>query len=379
VNRRSFVAQSAAGIAASRLPAAFAATSATDRLREMLVINTLGGLDDPNVPAASNPGDERPSVNRRGIDDARASGVTAINITIGYVFGDGDPYEQSVRAISDWDALVREHGADLVKVLSTEDIRRAKTDRKIGLIYGFQNATMVGDDATRADHFADLGVRVIQLTYNPRNQLGGGALAEGNPGLTPFGRQVIDRLNAKRVIIDLSHSGQRTCADAAAASKQPIAITHTGCRALNDHPRNTGDAELRLVGSQGGYVGIYFMPFLTTGRNATADDVIAHIEHAIDVCGEDHVGLGTDGSFTQIDDLQAYGAVLAKAVAERRAAGIAAPGEQADIFPFAIDLRGPDQFRQLADKLASRGHKSSRVEKVLGLNFVRFANEVWGA
>jgi len=345
----------------------------------MLVINTLGGLDDPNLPSASNPRDQPPSVSRRTIDDARASGVTAINITIGYVFGDSDPYEQSIRSVRDWDALMGQHGPDLIKVKTTEDIERAKRDRKIGLIYGFQNAAMMGGDAARADQFADLGVRVIQLTYNPQNQLGGGALAQGNPGLTPFGREVVARLNTKRVIVDLAHSGQRTCADAALASKQPIAITHTGCRALNDHPRNTHDAELRLVGSRGGFVGIYFMPFLTTGRNATADDVVAHVEHAVDVCGEDHVGLGTDGSFTPVDDLQAYGAVLAKSVAERRAAGIAAPGEQADIFPFAIDLRGPDQFRELADRLAARGHKMSRIEKILGLNFVRFAREVWGA
>ena len=298
---------------------------------------------------------------------------------MGHVFGTQEPFEQTVRAVAQWDALIREHPADLLKVLSTKDIRRAKAENQIGIICGFQNAAMMGERADRVDIFADLGVRVIQLTYNGPNALGGGSLAPGNPGLTPFGREVVARLNARRVIVDLSHSGQQICLDAAEVSTQPIAITHTGCRALVDLPRNKTDEELKRVASKGGYVGIYFMPFLALGRPVTADDVVAHIEHAIDVCGEDHVGIGTDGTFTAVDDLVAYQKNLERELTERRAAGISAPGERPDIFPFAVDLRGPDQFRQLAGRLAKRGHGAGRIDKILGLNFVRYAKEIWGA
>jgi membrane dipeptidase len=351
-----------------------------DRLRGLLVVNALGDLDDPNVRrGAAGQGRIEPQVSRRIIDDARASGVSAINITLGYVFGDQEPFELSVREIGQWDVLVRDHAADLLKVLSAADIRRASAERRIGLIYDFQNAAMMGTDAARVDIFADLGVRVIQLTYNGANQLGGGSMAPAELPLTPFGRAVIERLNARRVIVDLAHSGEQTCLDAARASAQPLAISHTGCRALVDLPRNKTDAELRLVASRGGFVGIYFMPFLARDRNATAADVVAHIEHAVQVCGEDHVGIGTDGSFTPVDDLQAYGAALAQEIAERRAAGVSAPGERADIFPFAIDLRGPNQLRDLAGRLQRRGHSAARIEKIMGANFVRFAHEVWGA
>ena len=133
------------------------------------------------------------------------------------------------------------------------------------------------------------------------------------------------------------------------------------------------------MASNGGFVGIYFMPFLAHGRNATSDDVVAHIEHAIQVCGEDHVGIGTDGSFTPVDDLDGYRKSLSEEIAARRAHGISAPGERPDIFPFAIDMRGPDQLRQLATKLEQRGHSAERIEKVMGLNFVRYAREIWGA
>jgi membrane dipeptidase len=121
------------------------------------------------------------------------------------------------------------------------------------------------------------------------------------------------------------------------------------------------------------------MPFLASSGHASAEDVVAHIEHAVKVCGEDHVGIGTDGDVTAIDDLAAYRADLAKEVAERAKAGIGAKGERADTYPFVVDLRGVDQFRKLARLLAARGYSPTRIDKILGLNFVRFAREVWGA
>jgi membrane dipeptidase len=266
-----------------------------------------------------------------------------------------------------------------MKVRSAADIARARASGRVGLIYGFQNAAMMGQDASRADIFADLGVRIVQLTYNDRNQLGDGSMVPEGRGLTPFGREVVARLNANRLMVDLSHSGRQICLDAAHASTQPISINHTGCRALVDLPRNKTDEELRLVASRGGFVGIYFMPFLNASGHARAEDVVAHIEHAIQVCGEDQVGLGTDGGMTQVDDLEAYKSALAKEIAERRAAGISATGERPDTYPFVVDLRGPDQFRKLARLLAARGHRPARIEKILGGNFVRYAKEVWGA
>ncbi len=275
--------------------------------------------------------------------------------------------------------MIRRNPRDLLKVLSVADIRRARAENKIGLIYGFQNAAQMGDDATRADIFANLGVRVIQLTYNVRNQLGDGSIVPEGRGLTPFGHQVVERLNANRVMVDLSHSGRQICLDAARASSQPISINHTGCRALADLPRNKTDEELRLVAEKGGFIGIYFMPFLNLSGHPTAVDVIAHIEHAIKVCGEDHVGIGTDGGTTPVDDLDAYKIALTREVEDRKAKGISAPGERDDTHPFVDDLRGPDQFRKLYRLLAARGHKPARIEKILGANFMRYATEVWGA
>jgi membrane dipeptidase len=352
--------------------------------KKMLIINALGDLDNPNLaltqPQGDNPVDlDNLDIDDRTLRDAHASGLSAVNVTLGYVAGPDEPFEYTIRTIGTWDQFVRAYPDDVMKIYNAVDILTARDTGKIGLIYGFQNATMVGNAAGRVDIFADLGVRVIQLTYNPANQLGDGSMAPENRGLTPFGREVVARLNAKRVMVDLSHSGQNTCLDAANASAQPISINHTGCRALADLPRNKTDEELRLVASKGGFVGIFFMPFLKMDGHPHAEDVVAHIEHAINVCGEDHVGIGTDGDTTGIDDLQAYSAHLAKEVADRAKAGIGATGERADTYPFVVDLRGPDQFRKLIGLLKARGHSEARIEKIMGLNFLAFAREVWGA
>jgi membrane dipeptidase len=147
---------------------------------------------------------------------------------------------------------------------------------------------------------------------------------------------------------------------------------------LVDLPRNKTDEELWLVASRGGFVGIYFMPFINRTGHATGEDVVAHIDHAVNVCGEDAVGIGTDGSVTSIDDLEAYKAVLAKEIETRRKAGISAPGERQDTYPFVVDLRGVSQFRSLAERLSRRGYAAGRIEKILGQNFMRYARDVWG-
>ena len=373
LDRRSFLAL--AGAAALAPPATAQPTTAT---RDLIIVNALGGLIDLNVPDDQISEESRRTLSDRVIADARASGLTAVNVTLGYVAGGEEPFEDTVRGIARWEARLRSRPNDLLKVLEAADILRARRENKIGIIYGFQNAAMLGSDAGRVAIFDDLGVRVIQLTYNIANALGDGSMAPQNRGLTPFGREVVERLNAHRIMVDLSHSGERTCLEAARASRAPISINHTGCRALTDLPRNKSDAELRLVAERGGFVGIYFMPFLSPDSLATADEVVAHIDHAVNVWGEDHVGIGTDGGTTGIDDMAAFRAAMRRENAERRAAGIAAAGENPDTLPFVEELSGPDLFRRLIARLERRGYSARRIEKIMGVNFVNFAREVWG-
>lgn len=362
--------------------AALAAGPAFARAEKPIIVNALGGLSNPNLqigrPAGPAADTAVTDFDARGLRDAKASGLTAVNITLGYVAGPQEPYAYTLKTLDVWDRIIAGNPADLNLVRKAADIGRAGADGKIGVIYGFQNAVQIGDKLERIEEFAARGVRIVQLTYNLPTMIGDGSMAPENRGLTPLGRELVAGLNRARLMVDLSHSGERTCLDAIAASKAPISINHTGCRALTDLPRNKTDAELREVAQKGGFVGIYFMPFLNPTSQASAADVVAHIEHALKICGEDHVGIGTDGSVATIDDMGAYKAALAQEHAERKAAGIAAKGERADTQPFVMDLRGPDQFRKLAGLLRARGHSQRVIDKVMGTNFVSYAERVWG-
>jgi membrane dipeptidase len=338
----------------------------------MLIVNGLGSLDNDYGPAPPGP---KQVISPTALADAKASGLSAINLSLAW----GDDFGSTVAAIAAYDRFIREHPNDLLKVFTTEDILRAKKARKIGVIYGFQNAAMVGDEPERIDAFADFGIRAIQLTYNAPNQLGGGSMAPGDPGLTPFGRQIVERLNTRRIMVDLSHSGTRMCLDASKASKQPISINHTGCRAITDLPRNKTDEELRAVADKGGYVGIYFIMYLTKGRAATIDDVLAHMDHAIQVCGEDHVGFGSDYGIVRLGDMKAQWDFWAHMLEGRKSKGEMASGEDPRILPFATGLIGPDQFRNLIQTMDRHGYSARRIEKIMGLNFLNYAKTIWGA
>ena len=113
------------------------------------------------------------------------------------------------------------------------------------------------------------------------------------------------------------------------------------------------------------------MPFLRMSGQPVADDVVAHVEHAINVCGEDHVAIGTDGTISAIELTPAFVASHHRFVEERRKQGIAAPGESADVYNLCPDLNTPRRFQTLGEKLLARRHPEARVQKVLGGNFAR--------
>ena len=192
------------------------------------------------------------------------------------------------------------------------------------------------------------------------------------------GRNLVAELNDKKVLIDLSHCGQQTTADAIAASKVPVAITHSGCTAVAQRPRNKRDEELKMMADKGGVVGIYMMPFLTMGAQTKDQDVIKHIDHAIQVCGEDHVAIGSDLSITPHVVTEEYKKSHREFVAGRQKLGIAAPGEDPNIYMFVPELNVPNRLELIADRLLAKGYPETRVEKIIGGNTFRLLKEVWG-
>lgn len=338
-----------------------------------IVIDGQGAVADPyGTP------DER-RFSTRALDEIRASGQTACSMTVSDVGNMLDGWDNTIKTIAAIDQALLENPGAVLKALSAADIRRAKTERQLAIVYNTQDTSMIGPELDRIAVLKGLGVRVVQLTYNNRNLSGDGCLEPGNAGLSKLGHATIARIEQEKLLLDLSHSGQRTVAEGLAAATRPPTISHTGCRALNDNPRNQWDAELKACADKGGVVGIYWMPFLVASSKPTGADLIRHIEHAVQVCGEDHVAIGTDNMLhkTVIDDKARE--EQKKFFEERARLGIAAPGEGADIFNIVAEWDDHLRFHHLADGLARAGWNSRRIEKVLGGNLLRLYGEVWGA
>jgi membrane dipeptidase len=222
-------------------------------------------------------------------------------------------------------------------------------------------------------------VRIIQLTYNARSLYGDGCLEPANAGLSNLGREAVAAMNELGIAVDVSHCGQRTTAEAIEVSGKPILITHTGCRAVFDNPRNKDDAALRALAAKGGTVGIYLMPYLSAGPGPiTVDDLLRHIDHAVGTCGEDHVAIGSDQGIVPIDDNAEYRKKLAEEIEARKKAGVSAPGESVDRPPFIPELNTANRMERIAAALHARGYKTAAIEKILGGNFHRVLGEIWG-
>jgi membrane dipeptidase len=371
MTRRSFVAGgTAAAIALALRPHAWAA--AAGLYRRAIVIDGLGGLGNSETEG---------SLSDAQVRDIRNSGLTCVHLTMRPV-GTTSPdtaFTQAVINIGQMESEIDSHPEVLARIRTVADIAAAKKTGRTGLIYGFQDGVAFESDLSRLDELYRLGLRIVQPTYNRRNLLGDGCLEPANAGLSKAGVEAIERMNALGILVDLSHCGRQTAVDAIAASKTPVAFTHTGCAALNDHPRNRTDAELRAAAEKGGVSGIYFMPFLSEGRQPTAADVIRHLEHMLQVGGEDHVSIGTDGGISAELLTPEFKERHASFVRERREAGISAPGETEEGYLFANELNSPRRLETLADMLSARGHSDARIEKILGANLVRVLSETWKA
>ena len=180
---------------------------------------------------------------------------------------------------------------------SEADIRRNKRNGLRSLLTGIENGLAIEDDISNVQHFANRGITYITLCHNGDNQICDSARHSLNThgGVSPFGAQVITEMNRLGLMVDLSHAGEKSFYDALQISRTPIVCSHSNSRALCDVPRNITDDQMRALAAAGGVCQItLYNGFLRTDGNATITDAIRHLEHAIDIMGIEHVGLGTD-------------------------------------------------------------------------------------
>jgi membrane dipeptidase len=279
----------------------------------------------------------------------KSSGITVFYPAVGYTTG--DIYAETARDIMGWNTFLSAHPQQFLRIDGAADFERAKAEGKIGILIGQQNSVHFRTLAD-VDCFYRLGQRISQLTYTG-NRIGGGSSDAHDSGLSEYGAQVVERMNQLGMAIDISHCGDRTTMDAIVASRRPVLVTHSNCRALVAAARCKTDEAIRAMASKGGVIGITMVRgFVRAGGPATIENVLDHIDHVVALAGIEHVGVGSDVDLDgrDIHSVRKY------------------------------DLDGIDYAKKIYDLtegLVRRQYSNRNIELILGGNFQRALAEAW--
>lgn len=297
------------------------------------------------------------------IDELRRGGVDAVQATCA-VWEDA---RGALGRLLDWQDRFERHADALVPARFTADIESAHRYGRTAVLLGFQNTAPIEDDPRLLHVFRALGVRVIQLTYNSQNAVGGSCFEPRDSGLSRFGSTVVSEMNRLGLLIDCSHVGDRTTREAIDASSRPIAITHANPRWFCDHPRNKPDDVLAALAARGGVLGVTLYPPFIGGPDVRLRDFTGMVTRVVDQLGGDHVAIGTDLARNWSN---------ADLVALRH-------GRQVRNPPPASWPDWPAWFRSAADLprvlegLAEGGLDDETIDKIAGRNWMRLYDDVF--
>lgn len=305
------------------------------------------------------------------LEAIKLSGYTGIHTTLA-----SRNWDSALKSIMVWDERIAANPEIYLKATKAYHFRDAKKEKKLAVMYGHQNATMLENNLDRLKIMHELGTRCIQLTYNTRNLLGDGCTERTNAGLSDFGIKVVKRMNELGIIVDLSHCGDKTTEDGILFSRQPACFTHTMCEALYPgHPRAKNDKQLRYVAQKGGMIGIAALGYFIgpdPGGKTTIETYLDHIDHAVKVAGLDHVGLSTD---FQIHGQKGW--ATKESWYEPRLKSFK-PSYNVKWPPWIPELDEPRRFRNVTYGLYKRGYSERAIEKILGENWLSYFKEVLG-
>lgn len=372
VARRRFV-QAVAGAAVALAFPPLKVAQATDKPRvypkkivdlveRSLVIDMLGPLKLDFLPTAYSGRLTEPEAAM-----FRSSGVTAFHNSVGV--GAASAYDDALQFLAAWSGFVGRSSDVMSLVGRIEDLDTAKSRRKIAVIMGLQNADEFRE-VKDVQAFYELGLRCAQLTYNEQNLIGSGSTDRIDGGISDYGVKIVEAMNAAGMLIDVSHSGDRTTLDAIELSPKPIAFTHSNCRALNNHPRLKTDEAIVKLAKKGGVMGITGVRnFVKDREPTTVEDIVDHIDHVVKLVGIEHVGIGTDS------DLKGYDQMPPDQYKQLKAGY-----KSSYAFRDKIDTDGfnhPRRIFDLTDALVRRGYSDSNVQAILGGNFRRLLAGTW--
>jgi len=289
----------------------------------------------------------------------RSAGIDVISLNVAYGKQDS---RSALTMLATFRAWVQQRRDEYALVATVADVESARASGRLGICFDIEGMDALDGELGNIRAFYDLGVRWMLATYNHPNIAGGGCLAE-DAGLTEFGRSAVAEMNCVGMVVCGTHCGYRTARELIDHSADPVVFSHSNPRAVWDHPRNLPDDLMRACAARGGVIGINgFGPFLGA-NDASTSTYVAHIEYALDLLGDDHVGIALDYVF----DRDEFDAVV---------------GADPVTFPHHLYCQGaqmvePWRLPEIACTLAARGHSPATLRKIFGGNHLRIARQVW--
>jgi len=307
--------------------------------------------------------------NRAIFQQLKEGGVTMVHVTVVY----HEQIRETLLRIGEWNRQFELHHDLIMPVKSAADIRLAKQLGKVGIMFGAQNCSPIEDDIGMVEIMRELNLMIMQLTYNNQSLLACGCYEAEDSGVTRFGKQVIKEMNRVGMVVDMSHSGERSTLEAIEISERPIVISHANPNSFHEAKRNKSDTVLKALGESGGLLGFSLYPFhLKNGPDCSLDDFCDMVAKTADLMGIDQIGLGTD--LCQEQPLSVLEWMRNGRWSKEMDYG---EGSKANAdWPRPLSwFRDSRDFPNITRGLQERGFKAEDIAKVMGLNWLNFLDE----
>ena len=298
--------------------------------------------------------------------------VDCVHVTIAY----HEMFRETVANVEEWNRWFEQHPDLIVQAFTAEDVEAAKASGRTAVIFGFQNPSPMEDDIGLIEILHRLGGRFMQLTYNNQSLLATGCYEAEDPGVTRMGRQVIKEMNRVGLVVDMSHSADRSTLEAIEISERPIAITHANPAFWHPARRNKSDEILRALGQSGGMLGFSLYPHHLKDKSACSIESFCEmIARTADLMGIDNIGLGSDLCQDQPDSIVEWMRVGRWSKEIDYGEGSAT---DAGFPPMPEWFQDNRDFGNIEDGLRQYGFSETEVAAIMGENWLRFYDNNFG-
>lgn len=294
------------------------------------------------------------------------SGITAVHVTLVY----HEMARETLTRFAQWNKLFEQNSDLIMPVMNMADVQLAKSLGKVGIFFGAQNCSPIDDEIGLIEVMRKQGLLIMQLTYNNQSLLATGCYEKNDSGITRFGKQAIAEMNRVGMIIDMSHSSQRSTLEAIDISSRPICISHANPTFAHDALRNKSDEVIKALTARGGLLGFSLYPFhLPNGSACTLDDFCAMIAKTADLVGIDHLGIGSDLCLNQPQEVLEWMRNGKWSKAMDYGEGSSSNSGWPDDLPWFKDEHG---MENIYNGLIKYGFQEKEANQILGGNWLNF-------